>query len=125
RLRQLADLLDEGKGHHIVARELLASAPQLGEDLRSERLRLPLAARGAEEGGDLHFRFCDPVAVWMLPYKPWRTPPEDNRMRSPRMVGPEHAGQRRYAVRQSGNVHPLPHVLAGGGGGLQRPRELW
>src|SRR5690606_22891777 len=41
RLRQLADLLDEGKGRHIVARELLASAPQLGEDLRSERLRIP------------------------------------------------------------------------------------
>src|SRR5690606_27814485 len=46
RLRQLADLLDEGKGRHIVARELLASAPQLGEDLRIERLRLPLAPAG-------------------------------------------------------------------------------
>src|SRR5690606_19754356 len=70
RLRQLADLLDEGKGHHIVARELLASAPQLGEDLRSERLRLPLAARGAEGGADrgqkvrdLSVGQCDPLAV--------------------------------------------------------------
>src|SRR5690606_1625966 len=52
----------------------------------------------------------------MMPDKPWRTLPEDNRMRSPRMVCREHAGQRRYAVRQSGDVHPLPHV----GGGVLR-----
>src|SRR5690606_21414264 len=49
RLRQLADLLDEGKGRHIVARELLASAPQLGEDLRGQRPRIPLRL-GAEGG---------------------------------------------------------------------------
>src|SRR5690606_6053918 len=55
-------------------------------------------------GCDLHLRFGDPLAVWMLPDQPGRTLPEDNRMRPARMVCREHAGERRDAFRQAGNV---------------------